>query len=417
MSTTFHCRAENKSRLILFVNLHIWCLIVWEMARVSLQLTVISTAFLGLCRSLQLVEKFSDNFDANWPNRGVDPSKWTVLTGPGKVSNEMSTFSAEDVWQENNHLLLRANFVADSGTATPAVQYYSGGIHTAGKFSVQYGEIEWKAKLPSGKGFYAGISWNWGTNKVLSIFFLFSFNKWYHHRSNRRLQVIQSINQSMTYYWFFIDSTNQASNQSINLSAPWHFKYTQSINQSIKNACRVQKCDTFSVHVRFVIYCGCSYYWIHFPGLSLIPDGCPPTGPCLADTGVMGDCRKSRVDALQYRGDISNRTSWMVTYGGEDFLHELRHEGSEVYRAEGFADGDNYHLFKVLWDDQQVAFYVDGVAKQTITNPAAHPHCPMYLMMHTAVGGWYAGQPDTTALAATFSAHLVLDEVSVKRWE
>ena len=49
-------------------------------------------------------------------------------------------------------------------------------------------------------------------------------------RSNRRFQVIQSINQSITYYWLLL--TIQIK-QSINLSVPWHFKCTQSINQSI----------------------------------------------------------------------------------------------------------------------------------------------------------------------------------------
>ena len=67
-------------------------------------------------------------------------------------------------------------------------------------------------------------------------------------RSNRRLQVIQSTNQSITHYWFLLkvhnkqsinQSTDQSrdissiTNQSINWSVPWHFKYTQSINQLI----------------------------------------------------------------------------------------------------------------------------------------------------------------------------------------
>ena len=51
-------------------------------------------------------------------------------------------------------------------------------------------------------------------------------------QTNRRLQVIQSTNQSIPYYWFsIIRTTKQSSKQSINSSVPWHSECTQSINQ------------------------------------------------------------------------------------------------------------------------------------------------------------------------------------------
>ena len=51
------------------------------------------------------------------------------------------------------------------------------------------------------------------------------------NRSNRKLQVIQSTNQSITYYRFLLIATHQSTNQSIDFPFPWHSKYTQSINQ------------------------------------------------------------------------------------------------------------------------------------------------------------------------------------------
>ena len=49
------------------------------------------------------------------------------------------------------------------------------------------------------------------------------------NQSNRELQVIQSTNQSTTCYQYAL---YQSSNQSIHLSVPCHFEFTQSINQS-----------------------------------------------------------------------------------------------------------------------------------------------------------------------------------------
>ena len=51
-------------------------------------------------------------------------------------------------------------------------------------------------------------------------------------QSVRQKAPSHSINQSIhNLLLIFVDSTNQATNQSIDLSVPWHFKHTQSINQ------------------------------------------------------------------------------------------------------------------------------------------------------------------------------------------
>ncbi|OQV16874.1 hypothetical protein BV898_09045, partial [Hypsibius exemplaris] len=244
----------------------------------------------SVCEALELVEIFSDKFDS--PGRAVDPAKWSVLTGDGKINaNEVSRYSAEDVWQENDHLLVRANVVKSDSAPD---EYYSGAIYS--KVPFQFGEVEWRVKLPTARGFFAG--------------------------------------------------------------------------------------------------------------LSLVPEGCPPTGPC-------ADGSFNRIDVLQYRGDIPNRVSSMLVYGNVNT--GVRHDGSETYKADGtFTDGGTYHLFKVVWDDVKVVFLVDGVEKDKIVTPEAIPHRKMYLVIHTSLGGWYPGPPDGTT---PFPVHFVVDEVSVKRWQ
>ncbi|XP_055337291.1 beta-glucanase-like [Paramacrobiotus metropolitanus] len=136
--------------------------------------------------------------------------------------------------------------------------------------------------------------------------------------------------------------------------------------------------------------------------LSLIPDYC--NDPC-----------QHRIDIL-YRGDVPNRVTFMVQSSYE--MHSVQHDGIEVTIPGSFAMG--FNRFKILWDDQQLKFYVnpqDGQPENfaVTDNRPLLPHVPMHLEMSSSVGGWYEGLP--SVLFATLPSFLIIEEVTVHRWQ
>lgn len=102
---------------------------------------------------------WSDEFDYNgFP----DPSKWTFETGGGGWgNNELQYYKANDEdnsWVDNGMLsitALKENFGGRS--------YTSARMNTKNKFSVQYGKIEARMKLPYGQGIWPAF-WAMGDN-------------------------------------------------------------------------------------------------------------------------------------------------------------------------------------------------------------------------------------------------------------
>ena len=74
-----------------------------------------------------------------------------------------------------------------------------------------------------------------------------------------------------------------------------------------------------------------------------------------------------------------------------------------------------FHTYKMLWDPNQLVWFVDGVERFRVTDPAMIPHEDMYLIMNVAVGGWFSEvPPDWTT---PFPTHFVIDYVTVHRWQ
>jgi len=79
--------------------------------------------------------------------------------------------------------------------------------------------------------------------------------------------------------------------------------------------------------------------------------------------------------------------------------------------------GDDFHVFAVEWEPQQVRLYVDGNLYATDT-PAASPipaswafdSQPFFLLLNLAVGGDWPGNPDTTT---QFPQQMLVDYVRV----
>jgi beta-glucanase (GH16 family) len=114
------------------------------------------------------------------------------------------------------------------------------------------------------------------------------------------------------------------------------------------------------------------------------------------------------IDVMEARGDIPNKMTVAVHYGTPP---HNGHVTLEHYGPDFTAD---FHKFKVLWDPNQVVFYVDGQEIYKVTDRNIIPHEKMFLIMNTAVGGTYPGSPDQST---PFPQHFKIDWVTVHRWQ
>lgn len=91
---------------------------------------------------------WSDEFNGAAGAR-PDASKWSYETGDHFPNDELETYtdSIENVYQDGRgHLVIRATKQGD--------RYTSGRIRTRGKFTVEYGRIEARIKIPWGQGIW-----------------------------------------------------------------------------------------------------------------------------------------------------------------------------------------------------------------------------------------------------------------------
>lgn len=107
---------------------------------------------------------WSDEFDGASGEK-PDSSKWGYdLGGDGWGNNELEYYTdrPENVHVEGGNLVITARKEAFVGTAAggnagQTFTWTSGRIRSTGKFSRTYGKIEFRAKLPVGKGFWPAV--------------------------------------------------------------------------------------------------------------------------------------------------------------------------------------------------------------------------------------------------------------------
>jgi beta-glucanase (GH16 family) len=99
---------------------------------------------------------FSDEFDA--PG-ALDPAKWGYEIGYIRNDEKQSyTSRSENVRAEGGNLVIEGRKEAYQGSG-----YTSASVNTLGRFELQYGRVEVRAKLPTGNGTWPAI-WMLGTN-------------------------------------------------------------------------------------------------------------------------------------------------------------------------------------------------------------------------------------------------------------
>lgn len=97
---------------------------------------------------------WADEFDST----AIDTKKWNFETGNLNVNDEKEYYQAANAAVSNGNLVITAKQQNVGGQP-----YTSARLNTSGKFSIQYGRIEARIKLPLGAGLWPAF-WMLGSN-------------------------------------------------------------------------------------------------------------------------------------------------------------------------------------------------------------------------------------------------------------
>lgn len=133
-----------------------------------------------------------------------------------------------------------------------------------------------------------------------------------------------------------------------------------------------------------------------------------------SDIGDVGWPQCGEIDVMENVGkepSIVHGTIHGPGYSGANGL-------SNSHTLEGAALADDYHLYAVEWEPEEIRFYFDDVLYGTQTSasvPAGgawvYEH-PFFLLLNVAVGGYWPGSPDGTT---TFPQQMRVDYVRVSQ--
>ena len=129
-----------------------------------------------------------------------------------------------------------------------------------------------------------------------------------------------------------------------------------------------------------------------------------------ANIGQVGWPQCGEIDVMENKGSEPG-----VVHGA---LHGPGYSGGKApistYTLGGARSADDFHVYAIEWDADEVRWYVDGqqyssVAPGTVPSPWVFDH-PFYLILNLAIGGTFAGMPDYTSV---FPQTLLVDYVRV----
>jgi beta-glucanase (GH16 family) len=100
----------------------------------------------------------------------------------------------------------------------------------------------------------------------------------------------------------------------------------------------------------------------------------------------------SEIDIMEFLGHETN-----VLYGT---LHYYTFDGQKKSSSNKWKSDTDYtkdfHLYALEWEPNEMRWYIDGQLLHSTTNGI--PHTPHYLILNTAVGGAWPGEPDATTV-------------------
>jgi beta-glucanase (GH16 family) len=100
----------------------------------------------------------------------------------------------------------------------------------------------------------------------------------------------------------------------------------------------------------------------------------------------------TEIDMMEFLGHEPN--VFYATHHYYSFEGEKK-AASGKYLAD-FSFADDFHLFALEWEADAIRWYIDG--KQVFTTSDGVPHAPHFLILNTAIGGSWPGNPDETTV-------------------
>lgn len=148
-------------------------------------------------------------------------------------------------------------------------------------------------------------------------------------------------------------------------------------------------------------------------------DGVWPALWMLPQHSVYGTWAASgEIDVMEARGRLPGSTSGTVHFGGQWPMNQSA--GGEYHFPEGQTFANDYHVYSVVWEEDNIKWYVDGKFFYKVTNEqwysAAAPNNPnapfdepFYLIMNLAIGGNFDGgrTPNASDIPATMQVDYV----------
>ena len=100
----------------------------------------------------------------------------------------------------------------------------------------------------------------------------------------------------------------------------------------------------------------------------------------------------TEIDIMEYLGHEPN--VFYATFHYTSFQGDAK-SSSSTYKAD-FSFADDFHVIALEWEPDEIRWYVDGKLIHKATEGI--PHTPHFLIMNTAVGGTWPGNPDETTI-------------------
>jgi beta-glucanase (GH16 family) len=100
----------------------------------------------------------------------------------------------------------------------------------------------------------------------------------------------------------------------------------------------------------------------------------------------------TEIDIMEYLGHEPN--VFYATFHYYSFKGEKKSSAKKYVPDFSFAD--NFHIFVLEWEPDAIHWYIDGELIHTATEGI--PHAPHFLILNTAVGGSWPGNPDETTI-------------------
>lgn len=104
----------------------------------------------------------------------------------------------------------------------------------------------------------------------------------------------------------------------------------------------------------------------------------------------------SEIDIMEFLGHETNvlyGTLHYTTFKGEKKSSSGKHTGDVDYTKD-------FHIYALEWEPDSLRWFIDG--KRIHATATGVPHTPHYLILNTAVGGEWPGNPDSTTTFPQF---------------